>query len=200
MADANVRLRMSIAELLEAEIRLDDELAQLEVPTVTWEPKVGDIGRYRFENKRHPRFIVVKVLKKAIQIWYSGAEKSQTVPRETFYADCTDVWTVEVADRPIWLKPGAKFQFDKGVFVTLAKIVDDPRRPRSTTQEDRLDLTGQMLEVYSFRADHAACLVPGLKTMVLIPIRVIASDGYQTRTRWDRILDEDELDDYEDYL
>lgn len=169
---------------------------------MTWKPKVGDIGRFCSENKRYPRFTVVQVLDTVVQVWYSGALKSQTVPRKTFDTDCTDVWIIDVVkDTPTWLKKGAKFRAGT-VTVTLSKVVNDDRTHRwmRTHREERLSLRDQTLEVYSMRADHAACLIHELKTLVLIPTKLIAEHGYRIRTRWDIILDDDEFDDYDDWL
>jgi len=165
---------------------------------MSWEPKIGDIGRFVAESDGAPRFVVVRVHPNVVQVWYSGAGKSNTIPRKTFDLDCIDTWRINVVEAPPWVQPKAQFRLDD--WVTLAKITDDPRRPRSTTRVERLDLSNQDLRVYSRQYDYAACLAPGLKTMVLVPVKAILQHGYRVRTKWDRILDDDDFDDFEDYL
>jgi len=161
-------------------------------------PKIGEIGRFRSENDKHPRFVVVKVLRTVVQIWYSGALKTQTVPLQTFKTDCINGWNVDIIEHPPWLKPKAKLRLDG--WITLAHVVDDLRFPRTSGRTERMNLTGHDLEVFSVYHDHAACLAPSLRTIVLVPIKVIHQRGSRDRTRWDRILEDDEFDDYEDFL
>lgn len=132
-------------------------------------------------------------------IWYSGEHGSQRIPLKTLQEDCIDVWHVDVVDKPSWLEPEAKFRLDD--WVTLVKISDDVVRPRrASTRVERIDLRGHDLKVFSIRNDYAACLVPGLQVLVLVPIKTIAQQGYRLRSRYDRILADDEFDDYEEYL
>jgi len=163
-----------------------------------WDPKVGEIGRFWSESDKQPRFVVVRVLRNIVQIWYSGATKTQSVPRRTFLSDCMDTWVIDIIDSPTWLKPEVKFRLDG--WVTLAQVINDPQRPRTSTRTERMDLTGHDLEVFSIHRDHVACAVPGLKTIVLIPLKVINERGSRLRTRWEMILEDDDFDDFEEYL
>ena len=167
-----------------------------------WHPKVGDIGRFNSEDKRFPRFTVVRVLDDVVQVWYSGASKSQTFPRKILQTECTNIWIVDVVkETPLWLKKGAKFRVAE-MPVSLGRVSDDRSTHRwmRSHREERLLLKEQSLEVYSLRADHAACLAPDLRTMVLAPINIIAEHGYRIRTRWDIILDDDDFDDFDEWL
>lgn len=165
---------------------------------MTWEPGKGDIGRFESESSGHPRFVVIRVKVPIVWVWYSGAAMNQRIHLETFRRDCVESWNIDIVDPPEWLKEEVLFRLND--WVTLARITDDPYRSRTPTRIERLDLNGLDLKVFSSRLDHVACLVPALRTMVLVPIKAVIEQGYRLRTKWERLLADDELDDYEDYL
>lgn len=168
-------------------------------PPIKW--RRGDLGRFVHEDKSRPRFEVVggTADRQNIHIWYAGKLEPETLPIETFRKDCVNWWVLHdaVLDRPKWLLPGVTFCFSNDIEnVRVAEIRDpvraSPRRgPNLVVMEN---LQNEALQIRSIRADYTSC-VRADGRLILIPLNFIIRHGFQRKTVYSRILEEDVFND-----
>lgn len=181
--------------------------------------KVGDLGRFRMEDPKRPRFEVIGATKdkESIKVWYGGTKDLQAIPLATFRQDCTNLWELPdtLLARPLWLKEGGTFEFPRDfAFQEPAVRSPSPRREPFTqvplvgferirgtrVEPPSLDVImvrvgGQQLAIRSLRRDYASVLTKE-GVLVLVPVDFIAKHGMQRITRWQRLMsDEDPFSD-----
>lgn len=149
------------------------------------------------ESPKKPRFEVIGPTpdKRSVEVWYGGNPKPDTILTETFLKDCINLWELQeiVPPLPTWVKEGTSFEFPhtSKVNIRQAEIIDP--KFRRLTHATNIDLSGQTVILRRIRRDYTSCLFGSL--VVLVPLVIIAKYGIQRRTRWDRIMnDEDEFD------
>jgi hypothetical protein len=159
--------------------------------------KVGDFGRFESEDLGRPRFEVIGRKGDSIEVWYGGTARTTLIPRDTFLAECTNLWAWQRVHRPPWLKPGVVFVLHKRTHVLQAKIQVKPGK--RWKQPHHVDVTGQDLRVRRIHHDHVSCLAGPL--LVMVPVKQITDHGYRPLTALDRLVqdegafDEDDLSD-----
>lgn len=160
--------------------------------------KRGDLGRFLAENRKRPRFELIGPTadRTAIEVWYGGSTKKDTISKESLKYDCTNVWELQevVPPRPKWLQEGATFDFPSAVSVRQVEILDP--KYHHLTNAMSVDLGGRKVRIRRIRRDYASCLVDQL--LVLVPLVTIVKFGIQRVSRWDRIMsDQDPYEDVE---
>lgn len=159
----------------------------------TW--RKGDLGRFLAESPKRPRFEVVGIKEKQVEVWYGGNRLSSFIPAETFRRDCINLWELQeiVPVLPSWVKAGSEFEFPAAT-IPLVRVrhaeITDPRQNNRVTEVATVDLTGHKLIIRHIRRDYASCLLKDM--LVLVPLPTIAKQGVQRVTRWQRLMSDDE--------
>ena len=153
----------------------------------TW--KAGDLGRFRAESVKRPRFEVIdrSADKASIIVWYGGSDKTTLVPIATFRRDCVKDWVLAeiVPPRPSWLQENAEFEFPQNAYVSIRQAEVQDIRTRQTTHAQSVDVRGEKLQIRRIRNDYASCMLIRTGILVMTPLTVIIQKGLQRRTRWD---------------
>lgn len=161
--------------------------------------KVGDLGRFQMEGKKHPRFEVLGENPAGVIIWYAGDPRPQVVPFPTFKAQCVNHWVIDVVPTiPLWIKPNVLFSLDdKAARVLQAEVMIQYSRTLQVA-----DLRGKDLKVRRIRLDHVSCLLEAERQLVFIPLKVVIASGYLVQTSLDVLLSDEfeEPDEVEDLL
>lgn len=161
--------------------------------------QAGDLGRFRSESPKRPRFEVIRPHKgQGIEVWYSGSPRTTIIPTDTFREDCVNWWEhAIIRDQPEWIQVGAVLGLGRhhegGQWVLQAEI---KRRHGKGADKEYLDTRGHTLIVRNIRRDYVSCLMQPKGFLILVSLHHIMQHGYRSRTIWDRLNDDD--DPYED--
>lgn len=162
--------------------------------------KIGDLGRFQMEGKKHPRFELLGEHARGAVIWYAGEPRPQVVPFSTFKDQCVNHWTIDVVPTqiPMWVRPKAVFNLeDRAARVLQAEVMVQYSRTLQVA-----DLRGKDLKIRHIRLDHVSCMLEAERQLVLIPLKVVIASGYPVQTTMDVLLSDefDERDEVEDVL
>lgn len=168
---------------------------------MTW--KVGDFGRFASENPKYPRFEVLPRLidtPDKITVWYSGSKKPTKIPRETFFSDCVNWWSVEITkDKPPdWLDPQSRFSLEgpqRSILITVTQITQN-----YNVTDHSVDVKGLPLVYRRRRMDYISCTTVEDNCLFLIPLKKVIEFGRPIKTRWDVLRTKDVIDDEEDFF
>lgn len=182
-----------------------------------------DPGSPRFE------LVGVQKEKRLVKVWYHLDSHSTSIPVDTFKRDCVNWWELPSAKGqlpiPEWVKKGALFQLEKrekrevqqwlnprmilhaedSVLQDIDRIRqlingrDDTVVTTSRVQVEWPDFLRTVLRVRGTYMNYSSCIIPGTRTLVLVPLQIIAAAGIHRRTVWDR-LGEDPFEGEEDAL
>jgi len=163
----------------------------------------GDLGRFRAEDPKRPRFEVIRGVRgQGVQVWYSGSARTTIIPADTFKEDCVDWWQCGVVPpKPEWIEPGAVFGIGRRSDPPVVSVVQAEIKriwgDRSTGPDKLfLGMTGQTLQVRSIRHDFVSCLMQPKGVLAMIPLKEVIARGYRSKTIWDRLgADEDPYED-----
>jgi len=166
--------------------------------------KAGDLGRFRAEDPKRPRFEVIRGVKgQGVQVWYAGSSRTTIIPPDTFKDDCVDWWEVSPvpSDVPDWVATGVVFEIglrtDPPKIRVMAAEIKRLWGDRSYGPDKlHIELDDQRLQIRSIRRDYVSCLVQPKGVLAIVSLQEVVARGYRSRTIWDR-LSEDE-DPYED--
>jgi len=168
------------------------------VAKVKW--RIGDLGRFRSEYARQPRFELIDAKREGVTIWYGGEREHSVIPLATFRRDCVNWWDCQAVNHaalPNWFKPGARFHLTGRVGKRLIQAVFPDQR-NSTKTFKTIDIQGSELEVRRTRFDYASCLALKGGVLVMIGLRDIIGYGYRRQTRWDLLQEDGIIDDLYD--
>jgi hypothetical protein len=156
--------------------------------------KVGDLGRFQMEGKKHPRFEVLGENPGGAIIWYAGEARPQIVPFSTFKAQCVNHWVIDVIPTiPQWIKPNVVFNLDdKAARVLQAEVSIQYSRTLQVA-----DLRGKDLKVRRIRLDHVSCMLEVERLLVLIPLKIVIESGFIVQSCLDVLLS-DEFEDHDE--
>ena len=163
--------------------------------------KKGDLGRFKAEDSKQPRFEVIGVNKARtnIGVWYGGLTQVQTIPIDSFRKDVVNWWEHEcLSNIPRWVRAGAVFQLaPKGRHLRQAMVMGRNRWDGFHTHT--IDAGSESLKIRSVRFDFVSCSLNERKLVVPLPIKHLMVHGFQEKTAWDR-LDEDPFNDEDEDL
>lgn len=165
--------------------------------------RIGDLGRYRAEDRKRPRFEVINASKEGITVWYGGERKPRLIPLKTFKQDCVNWWDCQAINRdalPKWFSPGVRFSLHgRGGSVVQATVHDTKNYAKTY---HTIDVRNAELELRRVRFNFASCLANG-ETLVLVDLKDVLRYGFRRQTRWDKLQEDDLLDElfdlYDDY-
>jgi hypothetical protein len=104
--------------------------------------KRGQLGRFKAENPRTPRFELLGVdkEKRLVRVWYNLKKRPTTIPVDTFKKDCVNWWEVSSTkgqvEVPDWVKKGSLFQIEDFRHPTCLQWL----RPKMNLKWDKRDL------------------------------------------------------------
>lgn len=159
----------------------------------------GDLGRFKTEDDKSPRFEVVSVTKDKshVVVWYGGQTTRAHIPIKTFRKDCVNWWVTATAKAPPeWIKEGQMVTLSAqkgGLWVTQAQIPEG--RYQKLRSHQQVDLQDANVVIRSVRRDFTSCLVPRTGMLVMVPVPVIAAHGFIAPDRY-RMLTDDDVDPF----
>lgn len=158
--------------------------------------KRGDLGRFKTEDDKSPRFEVVGVTKDKthVAVWYGGRTAMDHIPLVTFKKDCVNWWvTATTKDPPEWIKERQMVTLSAqkgGLWVTQAQIPEG--RYQKLRSHQQVDLQDACVMIRSVRRDFTSCLVLKTGMLVMVPVPVIEAHGFIAPDRYRMIADEGE--------
>lgn len=156
--------------------------------------KAGDLGRFKTESDKRPRFEVLgKHPSKGVAVWYGGDEKPTFIPLDTFTEKSVKHWVIQLIPAlPSWIRPGVAFKIhDKAsAHLTQAEI-----RIRYNLETTKVNVYEHALTLRRIQYDYASCFDVQQRCLVMVPIKTIIAHGSQIVTALDRLLQEDPFED-----
>lgn len=165
--------------------------------------RIGDLGRFRSEDARRPRFEVINASKAGVTVWYGGETKSRVIPLKTFKRDCVNWWDCKAINPdalPKWFKPGVRFSLH-GRGALIQATVRDTKNLAQTFHT--VDVRNSELKLRRIRFNFASCLAVGEAALIMVDLQDVLRYGYRRLSRWDKLKEDDVIDElfdlYDDY-
>jgi hypothetical protein len=177
--------------------------------------KVGQLGRFKTESSRFPRFELIGVDKarRLVRVWYNLEKKPTMIPVDTFKKDCVHWWEMAKINYtvPDWVKKGALFQIEsfeheaclqwlkpdrKMVIITPENVLLNEQikrllgSPFDDFSPNTVTPAKQTFQIRSVCFDHTSCAIQGSGELLMIPLRVVSEAGVRRRTVWSRLADD----------